>query len=110
LFYVSRKEVTWSSLHTWHQSLSEKEQAALGVQNIDENPPSAYNYDSVSKSLGPGASIQRAFQDAGSAVRRAFGYGAVNNTPSVAAAGNSGGANDGVATDDDKSQLDSAAA
>lgn len=37
------------------------------------DPMSSYDYDHVSTNLGPGASIQQAFANAGRAVRKAFG-------------------------------------
>lgn len=67
-------QVSWASLDRWGSSISESEKQVLGVINTSKDRMSSYNFDHVTTSLGPGASVQRFLEDAKKSFIHVFSY------------------------------------
>lgn len=68
------RQVSWASLDRWGSSISESEKQVLGVINTSKDRMSSYNFDHVTTSLGPGASVQRFLEDAKKSFIHVFSY------------------------------------
>lgn len=73
------RQINWESLNSWDESISETERASLGVVNTSKDRMSSYNFDHVTTVLGPGASVQRFFEDAKRSFVHVFNFTYTNN-------------------------------
>lgn len=73
------RQINWESLNSWDESISETERESLGVVNTSKDRMSSYNFDHVTTALGPGASVQRFFEDAKRSLVHVFNFSYTNN-------------------------------
>jgi magnesium-transporting ATPase (P-type) len=70
------RQISWASLDRWGDSISDSDKQVLGVVNTSKDRMSSYNFDHVTTSLGPGASVQRFLEDAKKSFAHVFSYSA----------------------------------